>query len=204
VAQRSVRPKPKAVPLLPFPAQPVAQADVPPARRLASTLGVMNPFPQVTDVLAAKERIGTVQFALDCRFFLSTWSASYVRLIELVPAVHTTIPVALAHCLWNAPSLPDYGPEEWLPNVSFQSRDASAVRQLVEHALSDMEQSGEAGNVLAQRLRTISFVEVSGIYELEGEPGGPRPAAPRHYGPTHQVMWQSNGRFFFLEIHNES
>lgn len=42
MAQRAVRPKPKAVPLLPIPAQPVAQADAPPARRLASTLGVMN------------------------------------------------------------------------------------------------------------------------------------------------------------------
>jgi hypothetical protein len=33
------------VPLLPFPAQPVAQADAPAARRLASTLGVMKTVP---------------------------------------------------------------------------------------------------------------------------------------------------------------
>jgi hypothetical protein len=38
----AVRPKLGLVPLLPFPAQPVAQADAPPARRLASTLGVMS------------------------------------------------------------------------------------------------------------------------------------------------------------------
>ena len=39
--QRPARPKPRCVPLQPFPAQPVAQADVPPARRLASTLGLI-------------------------------------------------------------------------------------------------------------------------------------------------------------------
>jgi hypothetical protein len=42
VAQSAVRPKPGSVPLLPFPAQPVAQADTPAARRLASTLGFTN------------------------------------------------------------------------------------------------------------------------------------------------------------------
>jgi hypothetical protein len=40
VLQRAARPKPGLVPLLPFPAQPVAQADAPAARRLASTLGI--------------------------------------------------------------------------------------------------------------------------------------------------------------------
>ena len=43
--QSAVRPKPGPVPLLPFPAQPVAQADVPPARPLASTLAPMKPVP---------------------------------------------------------------------------------------------------------------------------------------------------------------
>jgi hypothetical protein len=42
VARCAVRPKPRLVPPLPFPAQPVAQADAPPARRLASTLGLMK------------------------------------------------------------------------------------------------------------------------------------------------------------------
>jgi hypothetical protein len=42
VAHPPARPKPGSVLLLPFPAQPVAQADAPPARRLASTLGLMT------------------------------------------------------------------------------------------------------------------------------------------------------------------
>jgi hypothetical protein len=42
VAHASVRSKPGPVPLLPFPAQPVAQADAPSTRRLASTLGLMK------------------------------------------------------------------------------------------------------------------------------------------------------------------
>jgi hypothetical protein len=91
-----------------------------------------------------------------------------------------------------------------LPNVSFHRRDASSVRQLLDHAISDIEQAGGAEDVLCMRLRTISLREVGAVYELEGLPGGLRPAAPQQYGPTYQIMWQSSGRFFFLEVHNES
>jgi hypothetical protein len=163
----------------------------------------MEPLPRITDVLAAKASLGTVPMALAHSLFSYTWSASYVRLVELEAAVLTTMPVVLGHALWNDPSMPEYTPEEWLPNASLQARDVAAVRQLVEFAISDMEQSSSGEEVLA-RLHSLRFTDASAIYELKGTPGGPRPAAPRRYGPTYQIMWQSKGRFFFLEIHNES
>lgn len=164
----------------------------------------MESAPLVTDVLAAKERIRTLQVAVANSFFLWTWSASYVRLVEVAAAAMTTLPVVLAYALWNDPSDPEFSPDEWLPNISFERRDLSAVKQLVEHALSDIEEAGCGQEHLAQRLRGLTFREPCAIYELIGTPGGPRPAAPRRYGPTYQITWQTEGRFFFLEVHNES
>jgi hypothetical protein len=164
----------------------------------------MEPLPRIADVLAAKPQVGKVPMALAHSFLSYTWSASYVRLVEFEPAVLTTIPVVLAHALWADPSMPEYTPEEWLPNVAFVEGGITKLREFVAHAISDLHQSSGGGDVLVEHLRSLDVADASAIYELAGTAGGPRPSAPRQYGPTYQTMWQSRGRFFFLEVHNES
>ena len=173
------------------------------SRLSCQTLEAMEPLPLIVDVLAAKSRVGTIPMAVANSFYSLTWSASYVRLVELAPAVLTTIPVVLAHALWADPSLPEYTPEEWLPNVSFAAGGVSTVRELLGHATSDLQQSSGGSEFIARHLQSLELSDVSAVYELEGTPGR-RPASPRRYGPTYQVMWQSRGSFFFLEVHNES
>ncbi len=159
--------------------------------------------PLTADVLVAKCHVGMIPMAVANSFYALTWSLSYVRLIELSPAAITTIPVVLAHALWADPSLPEYKPEEWLPNVLFAASQVSTVRELVEHAVSDLRQSDAAGGFLMGHLESLPLSNVSSVFELVGVPGR-RPASPRRHGPTYQVMWQSRGSFFFLEVHNES
>jgi len=163
----------------------------------------MEPLPLVVDVLAAKPRVGTVPMAVANSFYSLTWSASYVRLVELAPAVLSTIPVVLAHALWADPSLPEYTPDEWLPNVYFAAGGVAKLQELLGHAISDLQQSSGGSQFLTRHLQSLDLSHVSSVYELEGTPGR-RPASPRQNGPTYQVMWQSSGSFFFLEVHNES
>jgi hypothetical protein len=163
----------------------------------------MELVPLVVDVLAAESRVGTVPMAVANSFYSLTWSASYVRLVELAPAVLSTIPVVLAHALWADPSLPEYTPDEWLPNVFFAAGGVAAVRELVERAISDLQQSSGGSQFLTRHLQSLDLSHASSVYELVSTPGR-RPASPRQYGPTYQVIWQSSGSFFFLEVHNES
>lgn len=164
----------------------------------------MAPSPQIGDVLEAKNRVGQIQLAVAHYLFSYSWAASYVRLVEIEAAVHTTLPVALAHALWNDPSSPDYAPEEWLPNITIQAKSITAVQQLIAHAISDFSQASDLDGALSARLHSLQVADAMEIYEIQSAPGAPRPAAPRQYGPTYQVMWQTRGRFYFLEVHNES
>jgi ribosomal protein L37E len=89
VTQSAARPKPRSVLRPPFPAQPVAQADAPPARRLASTLGPVS--------MKTGERVGSAALvktgplfevpsavvqrpnSRPLRLGLSEWNAGQVR-----------------------------------------------------------------------------------------------------------------------------
>lgn len=164
----------------------------------------MKEIPSIADVVAAKARLGSVPMAVFHSHFSYTWLASYVRLVEIEPAALTTLPVVLAHALWHDPSGPQYTPDVWLPSVALQPRSAGSIQKLIEHAVSDIQEAAVPDDVLLGRLSALRLIDVSSGFELQGTPGGPKPAAPRRDGPTYQMMWQSAGRFFFLEIHNES
>ena len=164
----------------------------------------MKTLPRISDVLSAKARVNNLHVASSHNLSAWTWGASYVRLVELNPCGHAIIPEMLAAALWNDPSVPEYAPEEWLPNVSFRAADRTTIGELVSHAVSDIDQSDAAGDLLSYRLRSMDISDASAIFELVGQPGGSRPSTPRQRGPTYQVMWQSKGTFVFLEVHNES
>jgi hypothetical protein len=160
--------------------------------------------PQIKDVLEAKSIATATHFNVVINLFSTTWSASYVRLVELETDDIFSIPLLAAYALWNDPSIPEYPPEDWLLNTSLQPQNISVAREIVSNAISDLERSDDEEGMLLNRLRSLLEIDAENIFELVGIPGGPRPSAPRRFGPTHQVMWQTKCRYFFLEVHNES
>ncbi len=158
------------------------------------------PTPEL--ILAATRQLPRLGLDVDNNLFRSTWLASHVRLVELVPSSDASLALLVAHALTRNPRA-DHLLHQWLPNTRFQPTDVDSLSALVTQAISDMKEEDRWPN------DTLSFalehleLDAEFVYKIEGIEGL-RPCSPYRYGPTYQVIWGKPGRFFFLQIHNES
>lgn len=164
----------------------------------------MNPPVSPQEVLVARTELPRLSLDVANDLFRSTWQASHVRFVELVPNSSSSLALLLAHVLTRNPAggLPI---EQWLPNVAFQPCTAESLSQLIAHAISDMEQEDRWPNeTLAAALACLPIADVDFIFSVEAGAERRRPCSPYKYGPTHQVFWGKSVRLYCLEVHNES
>jgi hypothetical protein len=159
-----------------------------------------------TSILAARSEL--IEFTLESAndFFSSTWQASHIRLVELVPdEVEIRFPVLLAHVLTRNPA-GGYPLEEWLPNTSIQKIEKQSLREALEGALEDLQEADDRPNeLLADALARLSIQDAESCYTILADDSNlPRPRSAYKYGPTYQYFWLKGNRFYYLEIHHES
>lgn len=164
----------------------------------------MNTSASPQDVLNARAELPRLSLDVSNDYFRSTWQASHVRLVELVPNSNATWAVLLAHALHRNPA-DGLALEQWLPNTTFQPGSTASLAQLIAHAVADMEQEDRWPNeALATALARLPVSDAQFIFSIEPGAHGQPPCRPYKYGPTQQVFWGKEGRFYFLEVHNES
>jgi len=172
--------------------------------RSCRTLAVMERLLTPQLVLAARSQLRQLSLDVENNMFRSTWLASHVRLVELVPNSNASLSLLVAHVLTRSPRF-DYTLEQWLPNSQFEPVSSEAVAALVKHALADMEQEDRWPNdALAAFLARLGTASIDFAYEITADPNGQRPCAPYQYGPTSQMVWGRGDRIYFLQVHNES
>jgi hypothetical protein len=154
-------------------------------------------------VLSARSALPKLSLDVDNNLFRSTWLASHVRLVELVPNSSSSLALLVAHALTRNPRF-DYPLDEWLPNTQFLPADAEAVTTLVKHAISDMKEEDRWPNdTLSFALENLP-IDAEFIFDIAAGLEKQRPCSPYHYGPTYQMIWGKPDRVFFLQVHNES
>lgn len=168
----------------------------------------MPPSPQA--VLAAQSELSSVSFEIANDLYGATWLASHVRLVELLPDSGLSHALLLAHVLATNP-VEQHTVEEWLPHTTFRTATAHELAQLIAHAASEVQEADDRLNsILASALARLSPPEDQPIFAIEAlmdSEAGVRseaPSSPYLYGPTYQMFWANAGRFYFLEVHQES
>ncbi len=156
------------------------------------------------EVLAMRSDLPHLYLDVANDLFRSTWQASHVRLVELVANSNASLALLLARALTGNPagSLPL---EQWLPNTVFQLSNASALAQLIAHAMSDIKQEERwPSEPLAEALTRLSMVEPEFSYSIKASTERRRPCSPYIDGPTYQMFWVTGSHLYLLEVHNES
>lgn len=158
------------------------------------------------NILAARIELPDLALELANDFFSSTWQASHIRLVELVPdEAEIRIPLLLAHILSRNPA-GEYLFEEWLPNACIHKADRKALAEAIAGALEDLEEAQDRPNeLLTHALLSLSIEDAQSIHTiLSDDPSLPSPRSAYEYGPTDQFFWVRAGRFYYLELHHES
>jgi hypothetical protein len=154
-------------------------------------------------VLLARSSLPKLSLDVDNTLFRSTWLASHVRFVELVPNASASLALLVAHALTRNPRF-DYSLEEWLPNTQFLPTDSAALTALVQHAISDMKEEDRwPSDALSFALENLQ-IDAAFAFRVAAGSDKQRPCSPYRYGPTYQMVWGKPDRVFFLQVHNES
>jgi hypothetical protein len=154
-----------------------------------------------------KDHISSAEIATACLSFSSfffdscndfygrTWLCSHIRFVEIEPDRFVESSVLLALILSRSPPNA-ISMEAWLPESNIQPITNDSLREKINHGLSDLKDSEDPNELLRSSLHAVDTSSATDIHYFQSN--------AYRYGPTHQVFWRNQGRFFFLEIHNES
>lgn len=154
-----------------------------------------------------KDHISPAEIAKACQSFASvffdtcndfygrTWLCSHIRFVELETDRFVESSVLLALILSRSPPNA-ISMEAWLPESHIQPITNDSLREKINHGLSDLKGGEDINELLRSALHAVDISSATDIHYFQ--------SSAYRYGPTHQVFWRNQGRFFFLEIHNES
>ena len=155
------------------------------------------------------DKLSTCFLDISNDLFGLTWQVSYVRFVEVLKnSSGTSSSELLASILYRSPA-GCLSPEDWLPSSYILEASVRQLKEHLDHALYDikegMDNSGnEANMLLFEVLQRLDIENAKNIFAISSQTESVASVGSNQCGPTYQMFWQCNNRFYFLEIHNES
>lgn len=152
---------------------------------------------------------GSIPFYSCNELFGSTWLASHVLFVEIEPCnERISDELLLMHVLSRNP-IYDVNISDWAIGCFLVPGSQDSLQNLIDHALSDIEEGAREdhkmeNSLLKMALESMDEVGATDINHLSHEAETVTSTGGYQYGPSYRVLWRSSGKFYFLEIHNES
>jgi hypothetical protein len=164
---------------------------------------------RLEDVMRELNLRGGVSFYSCNQLFGSTWLASHVYFVEMEPGDHRiSDELLLVHALSRHQEA-SRDVNSWIGSCFLVPGSPDSLRALIAHALSDVSEGARedhklVNSLLRGALEGANYQAATGIYHLSHDSEAITATAGYEYGPTYRAIWRSSGRFYLLEIHNES
>lgn len=177
--------------------------------RTLDNLAVMS-IQILLEVIAKELNLcGSVPFYSCNELFGSTWLASHVIFVEIEPCnERISNELLLIHAL-SRNSASDVNLSDWISGCFLVPGNQNSLKSLISHALSDIDEGAREDHKMGNSLLKIVLEglderHATDINHLSNEAEVVTSTGGHKYGPSYRVLWRNSGKFYFLEIHNES
>lgn len=157
----------------------------------------------IEDVLAEERTALDVSWVSYAAIYQSTWLASHLRLVMMIPDEELSL-AALLYFALGSNRYAEKGMAGWLQHARVREIDAASGRGYVEQALSDLEEGGVCDTLIERELGLMLLLRDGRWFEVETGEGPVESTAPYEHGITSMILWHGRNGFYLLELHHES